>query len=162
MRAAPISLTNYFVSELQFQSNRTFDPKNPFEIKIEDIDVKKDAKPSTEDRRKWEVTLEVKLIERPERNLPCNLALEMLGLVEVDQSVKDENIERFVQINGVSLVFSAAREIVRAITSRGPNGSILLPTVTFWQPKSEAPPVIEKTEIPSGDNPKETAPAAAT
>jgi preprotein translocase subunit SecB len=159
MRAAQISLTNYFVSELQFQSNRTFDPQNPLEIKLEDLDVTKDAKQSAEDRRKWEVTLQVKLVERPVRNLPCHVALEIRGLVEVDQSVKDENIERFVGINGASLVFSAAREIVRAITSRGPNGSILLPTVTFWQPKAEAVPVVEKVEIPSADKPKEPVPA---
>src|SRR5229473_2734839 len=132
MRAAQISLTNYFVSELQCRSNPAFEPQKPSEITIEDLDVKKDEKRSAEDPRKWEVTLRVKLIERPARNLPCNVALEIRGLVEVDQTVKDENIKRFVEINGASLVFSAAREIVRAITSRGPNGSILLPTVTFW------------------------------
>ena len=73
-----------------------------------------------------------------------------------------ENVERFVGINGASLVFSAAREILRAVTSLGPNGAVLLPTVTFWEPKVTPTPVIEKTEIPDADKPNGPVRAATT
>jgi preprotein translocase subunit SecB len=162
MRAAQISLTNYFVSELEFTTNLAFNGEKPWTIRVEDLDVKKETKPTSEDHRKWEVSLHVKLIERLERNLPYNIALKILGFIGVDESVKNENIERLVEINGASLVFSAAREIVRAITSRGPNGFVLLPTVTFWEPKPLPAPVLEKSENPSTVEPKQAAPAAAT
>ncbi len=125
MRAAPISLTNYFVSNLEFKTNQAFDPEKASVIEIDDLELENEAKPRIENRRSWEVTLRIKLGDRPGRNLPCTIAIGIVGSVDVDQSVKEENIERWVQINGTSLVFSVAREIVRAITSRGPNKSSL-------------------------------------
>jgi preprotein translocase subunit SecB len=159
MRAAPISLTNYFVSDLEFSVNQAFDPEKVSTIEIDDLELQNEKKPKTEDRRSWDVTLHIKLGERPERNLPCSIAVKIVGSVAVDQSVKEENIERWVEINGTSLVFSVAREIVRAVSSRGPNKSILLPTVTFWRPKPEAPSIVEKTEIAARDKSMENAPA---
>lgn len=85
------------------------------------------------------MTMRVEWDLPPERNAPCNLLVEVVGDVQVDQTVTDENIERFIRINGSSLVFSATREIVRAITSRGPSRAVLLPTVTFWEPKPVQP-----------------------
>src|SRR5438552_880447 len=139
MRAAQISLTNYFVSELQFAANQTFDPDKTSCLEIEDLQVTHEATAKTENRRSWQLTLRVALNAPSERNLPYSFLVSVVGFVTVDQSVKDENVERFVNINGASLLFSAAREIVRAVTTRGPFKSILLPTVTFWEPKREAP-----------------------
>jgi hypothetical protein len=80
--------------------------------------------------------------------MPYTFSIEVVGTVLVDETVKDANIERFIQINGMSLVFSVTREIVRAMTSRGPWGGVLLPTVTFWEPKP-APPEPEPNQKPS-------------
>jgi hypothetical protein len=66
--------------------------------------------------------------------------VEIIGFVRASPLVKEEDIERLMRINGTSLVFSAAREIIRAITSRGPFKPILLPTVTFWEAKPPPPP----------------------
>jgi preprotein translocase subunit SecB len=141
MRAAQISLVEYFVLDFQFKANEAFDPEKAASvIQVEDLDVKEDAKAKSENRRSWEVTLRIGLEPRPDRNFQGSFAIRLTGQIEVDQSVKDENIERLVQINGTAVVFSVAREIVRAVTSRGPFRPILLPTVTFWEPKTEATP----------------------
>jgi preprotein translocase subunit SecB len=153
MRAAQISLTNYFVSELQFKANQAFDPDKPSSIGVDDLKVTDEAKPKTENRRNWQITMRIVLNEDVAKNFLCSFAVEIVGSIDVDQSVTEENIERFVHINGNALVFSAAREIVRAVTSRGPSRSILLPTVTFWEPKAAplAPAQVEVPDIAKGE-----------
>lgn len=151
MRAAQISLTNYFVSELQFTANQAFDSDKPSRLEIADLQLTRAATAKTEDRRNWELNLRVALNASPERNLPCSFVVSIVGFISVDSSVSDENVERFVNINGTSLVFSAAREIVRAVTSRGPFRSILLPTITFWEAKPEKPSQPAEVEEPEKD-----------
>ncbi len=150
MRPAQIALDNYFVSELQFTANQSFNADQPHPIDITDLQVTHDAVSISENRHKWQITLRVALNTKSDRNLPYCFLVEMVGFVDVADSVSEENIERFVGINGTSLLFSAAREIVRAVTMRGPFKPILLPTVSFWEPKPEPPP--ESTEATSGED----------
>jgi preprotein translocase subunit SecB len=145
MRAAQISLTNYFVSELQFSANAAFNPGALTAVEIEDLQVVHDIASKTEDRRSWQVKLRVGLNAPAERNMPCTFLVEIIGFVHVAESVSEDHIERLATINGLALVFSAAREVVRAVTARGPFKSVLLPTVTFWEPlpRAEAHSAIE-------------------
>lgn len=142
MRPAQIALDNYFVSELQFTANQSFNANQPHPIDITDLQVTHDAVSVSENRHKWQVTLRVALNTKSDRNLPYCFLVEMVGFVDVAESVSEENIERFVGINGTSLLFSAAREIVRAVTMRGPFKPIMLPTVSFWEPKHEPTPQV--------------------
>lgn len=135
MRPAQISLTKYVVNEFQLKVNKAFDSQKPTVVHLDDLQLSPEATPLSTDRRSWKVALQLALEAAPERNMPYTFSIEVVGTVLVDQTVKDENIERFIQINGMSLVFSVTREIVRAMTSRGPWGGVLLPTVTFWEPK---------------------------
>lgn len=139
MRAAQVQLTNYFVSELQFTANRGFDADAGSTISVDDLQVTTSANPRPESPLEWQITLRIALNAPPERNAPYAFLVEMIGFVNVDESVSNERVERFARINGTSLVFSAAREIIKAATSRGPFPPLLLPTVTFWEPKQEAP-----------------------
>lgn len=152
MRPAQISLTKYVVNEFQLKVNKAFDSLKPTVVQVDDLQLLPEATPLSTDRRSWSVILRLTLDAAPERNMPYTVSIEVVGTVLVDQTVKDENIERFIQINGMSLVFSVTREIVRAMTSRGPWGGVLLPTVTFWEPKpapSEPEPKQEPSSIAS-------------
>jgi preprotein translocase subunit SecB len=150
MRPAQISLTKYFVNEFQLKVNRAFDPQRPTPVQVDDLDLLPEATSLSTDRRSWNIVLRLTLNASPERNMPYSFLIEVVGTVLVDSTVKEENIERLIQINGMSLVFSVTREIVRAMTSRGPWGDVLLPTVTFWEPKS-APSAeeLESKQVPS-------------
>lgn len=151
MRAAQIELTDYFVSDLQFTANREFDANVPSSTTVDDIQVTNQASPKAEDPSQWQITLRIALNAPPDRNSPYSFLVEMIGFVRVAESVKPENSERLVRINGTSLVFSAAREIVRAVTSRGPFKPFLLPTVTFWEAKPLAPEVENGTDEPESE-----------
>jgi preprotein translocase subunit SecB len=137
MKAAQIQLTNYFVSELQFAANRDFKPDSPSNITADELQVAHQASPKTESKRQWQITLRIALNASPESNSPYSFLAEMIGFIDVAESVSDEYIERFARINGTSLVFAAAREIIKAATSRGPFKPLMLPTITFWEPKKD-------------------------
>src|SRR4051812_26778680 len=117
MKAAQISLTNYFVSEIQYTANPDFDSSVGSPIAISDYEITPRSRPQSDDRREWEVGLRIGLPMLADRNLPCSLLIDIIGSVHVDQTLREEYIDRFININGVALVFGAAREIVRAITS---------------------------------------------
>src|SRR5437016_14003856 len=139
MKAAQIQLTNYFVSELQFAANRDFKLDSPSNITADELQVAHQASPKAENKRQWQITLRIALNASPESNSPYSFLTEMIGFIDVAESVSDEYIERFARINGTSLVFAAAREIIKAATSRGPFKPLMLPTVTFWEPKPKPP-----------------------
>ena len=138
MKAAQIQLTNYFVSELQFAANRDFKLDSPSSVAAEDLQVTHHASSKGENKRQWQITLRIALNASPDSNSPYSFLVEMIGFIDVVESVSDDRIERFARINGTSLIFAAAREIIKAATSRGPFPPLLLPTVTFWEPKQEA------------------------
>jgi preprotein translocase subunit SecB len=140
MKAAQIQLTNYFVSELQFVANRDFKPDSPSTVATDELQVAHQALANADNNRKWQITLRVALNASPESNSPYSFLLEMIGFIDVADSVSDDRIERFARINGTSIIFAAAREIIKAATSRGPYKPLLLPTVTFWEPKPQAAP----------------------
>ena len=139
MKPAQIQLTNYFVSELQFTANRGFETEADSKILVDDLQLVTTANPRPDSPREWQITLRIALDAPPERNAPYTFLVEMIGFIHVDESVTDDRVGRFARINGTSLVFGAAREIIKAATSRGPFPPVLLPTVTFWEPKQEAP-----------------------
>ena len=138
MKAAQIQLTNYFVSELQFAANRDFKLDSPSSVGAEDLQVTHQTSAKEENKRQWQITLRIALNASPDSNSPYSFLVEMIGFIDVAESVSDDRIERFARINGTSLVFAAAREIIKAATSRGPFPPLLLPTVTFWEPKNDA------------------------
>jgi preprotein translocase subunit SecB len=139
MKAAQIQLTNYFVSELQFAANRDFKEQNSSNVTADELQVTHQASPAAENNRQWQITLRIALNASPESNSPYSFLVEMIGFIDVAESVSDDRVERFARINGTSLVFAAAREIIKAATSRGPYKPLMLPTVTFWEPKPETP-----------------------
>lgn len=155
MKAAQIQLTNYFVSELQFAANRDFKLDGVSSVGAEDLQVTHQASAKEGNRRQWQITLRIALNASPDSNSPYSFLVEMIGFIDVNESVTEDRIERFARINGTSLVFAAAREIIKAATSRGPFPPLLLPTVTFWEPKPEAPTQEQSTapESVSGKTP---------
>jgi len=148
MKAASIQLTNYFVSELQFAASRNFNPDSPTKISAEDLQVALQPLPKVDNNREWQITLRVAFSASPESNSPYSFLIEIVGFITVTQSVAENKIERFARINGTSLIFAAAREIIKAVTSRGPFKALLLPTVTFWEPPPE-PPKQEQEQHPN-------------
>ena len=89
--------------------------------------------------RKWMVQLELQQGKDKDDGCPeYSLRVEIVGFYEVREDYPAGNAEMLVRANGPALLYSAARELIAALTGRGPFASVNLPTVTFID---EATPV---------------------
>ncbi len=116
-------------------------------LQFEDLEATPSFLPEGDNTRHWQVTLRVK--HQPARkgaNTPYYFTVEMVGTFTVGNEYPPEKIEWLVKTNATSVLFSAAREIVRAITGQGPYGAMILPTVSFYDLKSQdaPPPAVKK------------------
>jgi len=66
--------------------------------------------------------------------------LEIVGYFIVNSEFPSEKTEQLVRTNGTSILYSISREIVRNVTCMGPYSGLLLPSVSFFEPKPEAAP----------------------
>ena len=81
---------------------------------------------------KYQVMLELSSLRAPDGTgtLPYEVTFQVVGQFSVlDPSYNDK--EKLVRINGTSILYSAAREMVLLVTGRGPWGPYQLPTVNF-------------------------------
>lgn len=143
MKPAPISLIEYFATDLSLVTNRKFLPDKPVQYIATESHV--DVALARNDRAGepnhcWQVTLEVRHQTGPETNFPYSYRVVLVGQFGVAPSVKTEDEERTVRIHGASVLYGMTREIVRALTGRGPYRSVILPTVSFYEQKEPVVP----------------------
>jgi preprotein translocase subunit SecB len=92
--------------------------------------------PKDAGEHRWQVTLEIKQQAAPETNFPYAFRVVLVGFFSAASWVKPEDEERTVKIQGASVLYGMAREIVRAMTGRGPHRPVMLPTVSFYEQAS--------------------------
>lgn len=141
MKLAPIRLRSYFLTDLHLQVRAKFDPNADTGWKEDDFQVeqKVERADSTSEGigQVWQIDLTIRHQPAAEDNFPYAFRLSLVGFIEEASGLAklDETArERIVRINGTSILYGAAREIVRAATGRGPHAPVLLPTVSFWDP----------------------------
>ena len=145
MKLASIRLFNYFLTELHVQARPNFKSTEPADWKDNAFKVDTSARqlePDGDNPPKWQVELAIVHQPAPEDNFPYSFRLKLVAFYEETptlRALQDELRERTVRINGTSMLYGAAREIVRAATGRGPHSSVLLPTVSFYDPKPATP-----------------------
>jgi len=152
MKTAPITLLDYYVTDMSVTANREFAYDKPLDIRSRDFSVTPSVmRVALENEpRRWQVTLEIKNILNPGINSPYAYRFILVGFFRAEASVTPENEERTVRIQGASVLYGMAREIVRAMTGRGPHRAVLLPTVSFYDPPSPQPKPTN-TPAPSSD-----------
>lgn len=105
-----------------------------------DIAVEREVMPVKDRERCWTVYLEIKLnAVDGEKPPPYTGKIIARGIYEVHSGYPNDP-ERLVRITGASMLYGSAREMVSAITARGPNGMLTLPSVSFFEevPKKKA------------------------
>jgi preprotein translocase subunit SecB len=82
----------------------------------------------------FEVSLTLRAGPREPESAPYKIQMSVRGLVRMHLTLaKDQAEERRARalVNGVSLLFGAAREMIITVTSRSVYGSFLLPSLNF-------------------------------
>lgn len=134
--------TQYFVTDLSCSSNSEHNPDKPVEVEFKDLVVESASEDlSTEEHpNRWAISLDIRQNVPTEKNAPYNFAIELVGDFEVHPDVPKEAVQRLVEVNGSSLLFTAARQILLDVMHRGPFTPMILPTVSFVDPApSEGP-----------------------
>ncbi len=105
-----------------------------------DLDVEREVHPIEGNPRQWRVYLQIKLVAvEGQKPPPYSGSILARGLYEVHADYPHD-AERLVRITGASMLYGAAREMVTAVTARGPHGMLTLPSVSFIEaaPKKKA------------------------
>lgn len=134
MNASPLQLRNYFISDLSLTANREYKPKEPIQLTMEHLLVEPGFIQDKDDARKWQVQLNISQKAVPEANSPYLFSLEMVGFFDVLKNCPNDKVEALVKTNGPSVLYGAAREILRALMAHGPFYPLLLPTASFYTP----------------------------
>jgi preprotein translocase subunit SecB len=64
--------------------------------------------------------------------------MQMFGYFQVPDEMPEELREKMVKTNGSSILYGAAREIIKEMTGRSINRKIMFPTVSFAEIKTES------------------------
>lgn len=147
MQPSPLQLEAYFLKELTFTITDQLESPPKRAAKTDNVGIKvgADVGPRDDDALKWRCELTVESVEEPESIPPYRFRITFVGFFHVVKGYPAERVELMARTNAPALLFSAAREALVPITSRGPYPAIVLPSVTFL----EAPPA-QKAEGTNG------------
>jgi preprotein translocase subunit SecB len=146
MKLAPLQLTDYFVLSIHVEALADYDAEKEQDLDVANLLVTESCVPAGEDKpNRFLIDLVIKQEALEGKNLPYSYELHMIGFIEVSPNFPEDRVQRAVETNGPSMLFGAAREILRAATGRGPYGPVLIPSTTFFK-QTEVPASEETTQ----------------
>jgi preprotein translocase subunit SecB len=87
----------------------------------------------------WRLALTLQLgSQDPAKLFAYEAELKLQGLVEVADGFLQDRKEQLALVNGFSILYSAAREMLLNITARSVYGAVTLPTISFVSLVKEA------------------------
>jgi preprotein translocase subunit SecB len=128
---APLELLDYHVRAMSFEVNLKCDRSKPSQLDLEDVDISNEVAQMQNEKNRYAVTLNLEIKAPENKNTPYAISLEMYGYFQVSEKMPEEMRERIVKTNGTTILYGAAREIIKEMTGRGVFRSILIPTASF-------------------------------
>lgn len=87
----------------------------------------------------WRLRLTLLLgSQDPAKPFAYEAEITVQGKVEIDEAFPQDRKEQLALVNGFSLLYSAAREMLLSVTVRSVYGAVTLPTVSFVRLVKEA------------------------
>lgn len=151
MELAPLQLLDYFVHSIQVEASPGFDSSKDPDLDFDSLHVEQSCAP-VPDQGTHRFTLQMSIIQKlvPGKNIPYSYEIQLVGSVMVHPKFPADKIQRAVEVNGPSMLFGAAREILRAATGRGPYGQVLIPSTTFFKETEPAKPIRKTAQKKNG------------
>ena len=140
-KLAPLKCHGFFVTELMVAANPEYDKKKPNALLFGDLQIDSTAKPVSKkfDGRLWQVILQMQQNVGPDKNTPYNFSVTVVGHFEVHPKYPVGKAQQLVEINGSSILYSSARQILRDAMHNGPFPALDLPTVSFFDAEPDLP-----------------------
>jgi|688.fasta_scaffold37775_6 preprotein translocase subunit SecB len=135
MELAPLQLTDYFVTSFRVEAAPGFDPSRETDLDIESLRIEKTCLQVGEEKdHTFSLVMSISQDLVPGKNLPYSYEIQLVGTISAHPDFPKDMLRRAVEVNGPSMLFGSAREILRAATGRGPYGQLLIPSTTFFKP----------------------------
>ena len=134
---APVELLNYFVKSFSLDTNMKCEKDKPRDLSLKNIVITNRIFPAKKHKNCYMVFLNLEMKVPEGKNTPYAIKMEMFGRFQVSEKVPDELREMMVKTNGSSILYGAAREIIKEMTGRGIFRKIQFPTVSFAELKKK-------------------------
>jgi preprotein translocase subunit SecB len=127
MNMPVLELIEYIFPEIECRANPKC-PRNPDEIVAPKVRVSNKMAIKENDENIFRLSLEISFGDKDQL---CSYMgrVKAVGIFTAPPDLDEK--EKHVYINGSSILYSAAREFILSITSRGPNIPLMLPTIRF-------------------------------
>ena len=144
MKDSPLQLLRYFTPEICCSANPSFDPQKVCEAGVDQFSVNAVVTRQTAadnfPGHSWCVEMHIAQKYKDGQNFPYKFDVTLIGFFACSDgfpSPADEG--QFVRVNGSSMLYGAARELLRSLTSRGPWSEVFLPGISFYDKNSKPP-----------------------
>lgn len=128
MSQPPLRLEQSFFSRILVESS-----PSPVDDAEPEVETSVRIARSPDDETIWMVNLQLGCDKEGDCLAPYRIDVQVHGIFTVDHPREDEAATaQMVGTNGASILYSAAREYLLLVTSRGPWGPFHLPTVSFF------------------------------
>jgi len=131
---SPLQLKDHRFTNLRVKAieggSPTAEPSFKSEIGFEPV-------PNTSDQWRLILTLQLKSAD-VSKPFSYEADIQIQGLVQVDSGFPEERKEQLAIVNGLSILYAAAREMLLNITSHSVYGAVNLPTLSFVNMVTEA------------------------
>jgi len=118
------------------KANRDFDSKKEIEVSYDDLLIESTILPQSEGESHRQITLSISQDASSMDNAPYSFSIEMVGLFEA-VGVKESEQERFIYIQGSSILYGMARDALIDAMTKGPFVTVSLPLVSFYKSRKQ-------------------------
>src|SRR5690606_17631438 len=91
-----------------------------------------------------------------EKNAPYSFSVEVIGFFQC-HNVAVESQERFIEIQGSSVLYGMARDALLDVMTKGPFDSVFLPLVSFYRNGEKSKPTNREKKAPNKQATKKSA-----
>lgn len=147
MAQSPLRLKQYFFTKIYCEANLNYKGHDRNAGNKLEVNVQSHIAPHKDNDRDWRIILDIQ-VPSIDKSAPYKLDLQVNGFFEVLPGYPEDKIRELIRITGSSILYSGAREFALGLTSRGPWGPVLLPTISFKEPKKQEEPQSKKSKKP--------------
>lgn len=144
MKSVPLKLSSYFFPEIHVLADPSYKQSKDLSYPFTPEELNCSIGASCDDEMlNFSLRLSIS-VQNEDHKYPYSFVIDIVGLIQLlDEKLDKEKRFEYCVDNGLSLLYSSAREHLLSITSRAPHGPVCLPVVTFL---GEAAGLRESTE----------------
>ena len=129
MSQSVLQLERYFISKVQIEAVQ----KTSFPTEI-GSSTKLEVARNNQEPNRYVVSLTVAVTGSDQKPPPYVGEVQVIGFFQVHPELPADKQAQIASVNGASILYGVAREMIANVTARGPWPAVILPCVNFNQP----------------------------